>query len=291
MEARVGMSSGVTVTGAEEPSNYHVGARTENSTQVGGTPALVDSPASAGLAGMMGNKKRGRPRKYGPDGAIARALSPMPISSSVPPATINFPAEKRGRGRPIGSVNKQPHKVGLENLGGYLAWPAGANFTPHFMIVNAGEDVTMKILSLSQQGPRAIFIISAGGSISNVTLRQPGSSGGTVTYEGRFNILSLSGSFIPIEIEGSKFSLSGGMGIHFQTGDGRVVGGLLGGLLIAASPIEVLVGSFLQSSHHDRKPKKQRTQSKVAATTSGSAYTSVEKEDLNAQEQQNSAQS
>lgn len=41
----------------------------------------------------------------------------------------------------------------------------------------------MKIISFSQQGPRAICIISANGLISNVTLRQPNSSGGTLTYE------------------------------------------------------------------------------------------------------------
>lgn len=41
----------------------------------------------------------------------------------------------------------------------------------------------MKIISFSQQGPRGICILSANGVISNVTLRQPDSSGGTMTYE------------------------------------------------------------------------------------------------------------
>ena len=45
------------------------------------------------------------------------------------------------------------------------------------------QDVTMKIMSFSQQGYRAICILSANGTISNVTLRQPTSSGGTLTYE------------------------------------------------------------------------------------------------------------
>lgn len=47
------------------------------------------------------------------------------------------------------------------------------------------KDVTMKVISFSQQGPRAICILSANGVISNVTLRQPDSSGGTLTYEVR----------------------------------------------------------------------------------------------------------
>lgn len=41
----------------------------------------------------------------------------------------------------------------------------------------------MKIMSFSQQASRAICIISANGTISNVTLRHPNSSGGTLTYE------------------------------------------------------------------------------------------------------------
>lgn len=41
----------------------------------------------------------------------------------------------------------------------------------------------MKVMSFSQQGARAICILSANGTISNVTLRQPTSSGGTLTYE------------------------------------------------------------------------------------------------------------
>lgn len=41
----------------------------------------------------------------------------------------------------------------------------------------------MKVISFSQQGPRAICILSANGVISNVTLRQQDTLGGTVTYE------------------------------------------------------------------------------------------------------------
>lgn len=45
------------------------------------------------------------------------------------------------------------------------------------------QDVSAKIMSFSQNGPRAVCILSANGAISNVTLRQPATSGGTVTYE------------------------------------------------------------------------------------------------------------
>ncbi|KAJ6388793.1 hypothetical protein OIU77_027199 [Salix suchowensis] len=118
----------------------------------------------------------------------------------------------------------------------------------------------MKIISFSQQGPRAICVLSANGVISSVTLRQPDSSGGTLTYEGRFEILSLSGSFMPSETGGAR-SRSGGMSVSLASPDGRVVGGGVAGLLVAASPVQVVVGSFLAGNQHEQKPKKQKQDS------------------------------
>ncbi|ONI23051.1 hypothetical protein PRUPE_2G167000 [Prunus persica] len=48
-------------------------------------------------------RKRGRPRKYGPDGTVSLALSP---SSSANPGMVTS-TPKRGRGRPPGSGKKQ----------------------------------------------------------------------------------------------------------------------------------------------------------------------------------------
>ncbi|KAK9156177.1 hypothetical protein Sjap_003657 [Stephania japonica] len=80
--------------------------------------------------------------------------------------------------RPSGVLNKIYNKVEIENLGGeWVSCSPGLNFTPHVITVAAGEDVTMKIISFSQQGPQAICILSVNGAISNVTLRQPDSSG------------------------------------------------------------------------------------------------------------------
>ncbi|CAI0385516.1 unnamed protein product [Linum tenue] len=115
----------------------------------------------------------------------------------------------------------------------------------------------MKVISFSQQGPRAICILSANGVISNVTLRQSDSSGGTLTYEGRFEILSLSGSFMPTESQGSR-SRSGGMSVSLASPDGRVVGGSVAGLLIAATPVQVVVGSFLPGNNQPDPPKPKK---------------------------------
>ncbi|XP_056173518.1 AT-hook motif nuclear-localized protein 1-like isoform X2 [Syzygium oleosum] len=275
MEGREGVSSsgGVTVVGSDAPSEYHVAPRPENPAQAPGSaaqpapappPPPPQQPAVGGelpavVAGtaLPMKKKRGRPRKYGPDGSVTMALSPKPISSSAPSPVIDFSSAgpKRGRGRSAGSVPKPSFEV--ENLGEWVACSVGANFTPHIITVNTGEDVTMKIISFSQQGPRAICILSANGVISSVTLRQPDSSGGTLTYEGRFEILSLTGSFMPSDTGGTR-SRSGGMSVSLASPDGRVVGGGVAGLLVAASPVQVVVGSFLAGNQHEQKPKKQK---------------------------------
>ncbi|XP_024019025.1 AT-hook motif nuclear-localized protein 1 [Morus notabilis] len=259
MDSREGISSGVTVIGAEAPSAYHVAPRMENPGQPAGGDPITPSPVSAGLAANTGKKKRGRPRKYGPDGTVTMALSPMPISSSAPPSG-EFSSGKRGKARSSGFEYKQHKKVGLDHFSGeWNSCSLGTNFMPHIITVNAGEDVTMKVISFSQQGPRAICILSANGLISNVTLRQHDSSGGTLTYEGRFEILSLSGSFMPTETQGTR-SRQGGMSVSLASPDGRVVGGGVAGLLVAASPVQVVVGSFLPSNQQEPKPKKLRTE-------------------------------
>ncbi|XP_022759332.1 AT-hook motif nuclear-localized protein 1-like [Durio zibethinus] len=269
-------TGGVTVVGSDAPSDYHIAPRSEKSTQnpnptSGSVPPPLPPPQQAAqavpppvlVAGVPEKKKRGRPRKYGPDGSVTMALSPKPISTAAPSPVIDFSAGKRGKVKSPTSFSKTKYE--LENLGEWVACSVGANFTPHIITVNAGEDVTMKIISFSQQGPRAICILSANGVISSVTLRQPDSSGGTLTYEGRFEILSLSGSFMPNDSGGTR-SRSGGMSVSLASPDGRVVGGGVAGLLVAASPVQVVVGSFLAGNQHEQKPKKQKHESISVAT-------------------------
>ncbi|CAK8567061.1 unnamed protein product [Lathyrus sativus] len=96
------------------------------------------SPVSLGMDGGEIKKKRGRPRKYGPDGSVsAMALSPLPISSSGP-FSSEFSSGKQGK--PKGMEFKQSKKVGVDLFGDSV----GTNFMPHIITVNAGEDITMK---------------------------------------------------------------------------------------------------------------------------------------------------
>lgn len=73
--------------------------------------SIGSSPDTGGGVASSGEpvkKKRGRPRKYGPDGAVSLMLSPMSATANSTPGS-----EKRPRGRPPGSGRKQQ----LANLG------------------------------------------------------------------------------------------------------------------------------------------------------------------------------
>lgn len=56
--------------------------------------------------------------------------------------------------------------------------------------------------------------------------------------QGRFDILSLSGSFLLTEVGGQR-SRTGGLSVSLAGPDGRVLGGCVAGLLTAASPVQV----------------------------------------------------
>ncbi|GFZ01409.1 AT hook motif DNA-binding family protein [Actinidia rufa] len=224
------------------PPNFNHGLN------IGGAP-------SGAATGESGKRKRGRPRKYHPDGTnMSLGLSPM---ASAPSAGSTTP---RRRGRPPGSGRKQQ----LAPLGEWMNSSAGMAFTPHVISIAEGEDIASKILSFSQQRPRAICILSASGAVSAVTLRQPTQSGNSVTYEtlillpkylqsnhnrqreekGRFQILCLSGSYLVAESGGPRIR-TGGLSVSLCSPDGHVIGGGVGGMLMAGSPVQVVLCSFV----------------------------------------------
>ncbi|GLJ19342.1 hypothetical protein SUGI_0348490 [Cryptomeria japonica] len=237
-----------------------------NNSNINNNPAASVSASASNAMVMQGvsnaimlKRKRGRPRKYGPDGGMTLALPPPVASSSDMVLVSPGSAQRRGRGRPPGSGRKQQ----MAALGS-----AGLGFTPHLITVAAGEDIATKIMSFSQQGPRATCILSAHGAISNVVLRQPAASGGAVTYEGRFDIVSLSGSFLLIDDNGTR-SRTGGLSVSLAGPDGRVFGGGVSGMLMAATPVQVIVGSFLLDN------KKSQAKSDNPESSFGSLHSSA----------------
>ncbi|KAJ4719706.1 AT-hook motif nuclear-localized protein [Melia azedarach] len=205
-------------------------------------------------------RKRGRPRKYGtPEQALAAKK------------TAASSKEKRellvsgGSGSSYSGGSKKSQLGGLGN--------SGQGFTPHVISVAAGEDVAQKIMLFMQQNKREICILSASGSISNASLRQPATSGGNITYEGRFEIISLSGSYVRTELGGR----TGGLSVCLSSSDGQIVGGGVGGPLKAAGPVQVIVGSFQIETKKDVNAglKGDSSGSKLTSPVAGASVSSI----------------
>ncbi|KAI7753618.1 hypothetical protein M8C21_000679, partial [Ambrosia artemisiifolia] len=195
--------------------------------------------------GDVVKRKRGRPRKNPTDGCDG------PLAMVATAAQSGEPnLGKKSRGRPPGSTKKlQPVASGSP----------GGGFMPHVVDVKSGEDVLAKLIWLSQNSTRALCILSASGVISNVTLELAATSTGTATYEGQFEILSLSGSFIVPESD-NQHSRICGLSVALSGPNGRVLGGNVAGPLTAASPVQVIIGSFVPTS---RKPTNERAGSEA----------------------------
>ena len=84
------------------------------------TANLYSHMGGAAFPEAAKKKKRGRPRKYGPDSRLALSVSPNTPGSATAAPAVSCPfspnSEKRGRGRPPGSGKNQQ----LAALGRYL---------------------------------------------------------------------------------------------------------------------------------------------------------------------------
>ncbi|XP_062004984.1 AT-hook motif nuclear-localized protein 14 [Rosa rugosa] len=202
--------------------------------------AAVPPPSSAVTSPLEpAKRKRGRPRKYGtPEQALAAkkaATTSSHSSSSKEKKEQQQQQQQHGGGSASPSYSGSTKKSQLSALGN-----SGQGFTPHVLTVAAGEDVGQKIMVFMQQNKRDICILSASGSISNASIRQPATSGGNITYEGRFEIISLSGSYVT-----DQAGKTGGLSVCLSNTNGQIIGGGVGGPLKAAGPVQVIVGTFL----------------------------------------------
>lgn len=221
-----------------------------------------------GSNGSAVKRRRGRPRKYlpGSDGSLVAGspVSSVAVQSQSGGGSVGGEGAfseggsgKRGRGRPSGTRGKHKASPVLPfNVAPTVSGLAGVGFTPHIVVVQPGMDVLARLMSFSQVNSQAVCVLSANGTIGSVTLQQS-SSGGTVSYEGRFQILSISGSFLLSESGGQR-SRSGGLSVSLAGPDGAVLGGSVAGLLIAASPVQVIVGTFMAArpGYNDTAPPK-----------------------------------
>ncbi|XP_072993707.1 AT-hook motif nuclear-localized protein 23-like [Typha latifolia] len=143
-------------------------------------------------------------------------------------------AAQRPRGRPPGSKNKPKPPVIITREGPNA-------LRTHILEFAAGCDVFDSLAAYAHRRQRGVCVLSAAGAVADVTLRQPTSSSPAVSsLRGRFEILSLSGSFLPPPAPPGATSLAA----FLAGGQGQVVGGSVVGSLMAAGPVVVIAASF-----------------------------------------------
>ncbi|XP_037480084.1 AT-hook motif nuclear-localized protein 9-like [Triticum dicoccoides] len=222
-------------------------------------------------------RKRGRPRKYGPDGAMKHHMSSSSSSAHhqqqqhqmmVAPQQrmgsmagqgmaggLDDAAQKKKRGRPPGT-GKKLSSPSSKPSGNAFPGSAGTSFTPHIITASPSEDVAGKIAAFANQSPRAVCVLSAMGSVSRAVLRHPAdhppSYNNPAIYEGLYEILSLSGSY---NLNEGQQNQTDGISVTLCSPERHVIGGVLGGALVAASTVQVVLGTFVQGGSKSKSKK------------------------------------
>ncbi|XP_031113551.1 AT-hook motif nuclear-localized protein 22-like [Ipomoea triloba] len=140
---------------------------------------------------------------------------------------------RKPRGRPAGSKNKPKPPI-------IITRDSANALRSHVMEISNGCDIQDSISSFATRRQRGVCILSGSGTVANVTLRQPASPGAVVTLHGRFEILSLSGSYLPPPAPPA----ASGLTIYLAGGQGQVVGGSVVGPLMASGPVMIMAASF-----------------------------------------------
>ncbi|KAL8166661.1 hypothetical protein V2J09_008160 [Rumex salicifolius] len=191
------------------------------------------SPVPGGLGGSSGDDDRedsGEPK----EGAIDVAGNSGSRSG------------RRPRGRPAGSKNKPKPPI-------FVTRDSPNALRSHVMEIASGADVADSVAQFARRRQRGVCVLSATGSVTNVTLRQPSSPGAVMALQGRFEILSLTGAFLP----GPAPPGSTGLTIYLAGGQGQVVGGTVAGSLVAAGSVMVIAATFSNATY-DRLPLEEQ---------------------------------
>lgn len=145
---------------------------------------------------------------------------------------------RRPRGRPPGSKNKQRPPI-------VITKESPNALRSHVLEISNGSDVSECIANFAQRRHRGVSVLSGSGIVTNVTLRQPAAPGGVITLHGRFEILSLSGAFLPAPSPPG----ASGLTVYLAGGQGQVVGGTVVGPLVASGPVIVIAATFSNATY------------------------------------------
>ncbi|KAJ1413836.1 PPC domain [Sesbania bispinosa] len=149
---------------------------------------------------------------------------------------------RRARGRPPGSKNKPKPPV-------FVTRDGPNALRSHVMEIANGADIADSLIQFARRRQRGVCVLSGTGTVTNVTLRQPSSPGAVMALQGRFEIISLTGSFLP----GASPPGSTGLTVYMAGGQGQVVGGGVVGPLVASGAVMIMAATF-SNAVYERLP-------------------------------------
>ncbi|XP_060212885.1 AT-hook motif nuclear-localized protein 15 [Lycium barbarum] len=153
--------------------------------------------------------------------------------------------QRRARGRPPGSKNKPKPPI-------IVTKETPNSLKSHVLEIKTGSDIIESIATFANSRGRGVSVLSGSGIVTNVKLRQPAMAGGVITLHGRFEILSLSGAFLPSS-NSPVGATATGLTVYLAGSQGQVVGGNVAGELIASGPVMVIAATFANATF-DRLP-------------------------------------
>ncbi|XP_047311177.1 AT-hook motif nuclear-localized protein 19-like [Impatiens glandulifera] len=155
---------------------------------------------------------------------------------------------RRPRGRPAGSKNKPKPPI-------IITRDSPNGLRSHVIEVSSGADMVQSISRFARRNQRGVSVLSGSGTVTGVTLRQPATPGAVVALQGSFDILSLTGTFLPEPAPPG----STGLTVYLAGGQGQVVGGCVMGQLIASGPVIIIAATF-STATYERLPIDQYEQ-------------------------------
>lgn len=174
--------------------------------------------------------------------ADSRSRSPSRAPTNNDGASIEV--VRRPRGRPPGSKNKPKPPV-------IITREAEPSMSPYVLELPGGADIVDSVTRFCRKRNTGLCVLTGSGTVANVTLRQPSTTpGATVTFHGRFDILSISATILPSMTSPTLQPFANGFTISLAGPQGQIVGGNVVGSLLAAGTVYITAASFNNPSYH-----------------------------------------
>ncbi|XP_042496936.1 AT-hook motif nuclear-localized protein 28-like [Macadamia integrifolia] len=197
----------------------------------------------------------------GGGGASTRAIimnNPSEVTTTTKGDGATIEVVRRPRGRPPGSKNKPKPPVFITR-----DTTDSTALRPHVLEVPGGLDVVDALARFVHRRNIGLCVLTGSGTVANVTLRQPSPTpGATVTFHGRFDILSISATLLPPS-SSSIPSSANAFTISLAGPSGQIVGGSVAGSLLAAGTVYIVAAAFSNPSYH-RLPEEDELQSPLS---------------------------